>query len=330
MEQSIAHNSKLQLLLMASTLIHLAFLNEEAIVEGSKTERRLKGRDINSNALSNEAGPDIEQALKDGAINSSEDEVQQNYKRKLQKYAQTKKLDLPLYRTKRVEQSDALCFTAKVLVGEDIFESPGFYETTKDAEDAAAQAALTSLTMDAFRKSDDNMYKNLLQEFAQENGFFLPKYKTMKSGEDHKSTFFSTVEVEGEIFHGNQEKSKKLAEFSAAKIAHTALMLGKSCLMDDNTSISSKDDILEVAPSLDSLTIGDQQRNANPGTQADESKDSLSKKTTEDINTYLLCNRVRVYTCIPEMIFSKGNVALPIAEGKWAVVNLEFPNEKDA
>mgnify|MGYP004715937355 CR=1 FL=1 len=58
--------------------------------------------------------------------------------------------------------------------------------------------------------------------------------------------------------------------------------------------------------------------------------DSSSKKTTEDINTYLLCNRVRVYTCIPEMIFSKGNVALPIAEGKWAVVNLEFPNEKDA
>ncbi|CDP18828.1 unnamed protein product [Coffea canephora] len=207
---------------------------------------------------STNAGPDIEQALKDGAINSSEDgkevpflklnfisaqplqsahlqshwcfmlaEVQQNYKRKLQKYAQTKKLDFPLYRTKRVEQSDALCFTAKVLVGEDIFESPGFYETTKDAEDAAAQAALIPLTMDAFRKSDDNMYKNLLQEFAQENGFFLPKYKTMKSGEDHKSTFFSTVEVGGEIFHGNPEKSKKLAEFSAAKIAHTALMQGK-------------------------------------------------------------------------------------------------------
>lgn len=58
--------------------------------------------------------------------------------------------------------------------------------------------------------------------------------------------------------------------------------------------------------------------------------DSSSEKTTKENKTYLLCNRVRVYTCIPDMIFSKGNVALPIAEGKWVVVNLEFPKEKDA
>lgn len=55
-----------------------------------------------------------------------------------------------------------------------------------------------------------------------------------------------------------------------------------------------------------------------------------SAKTRADSKTYLLCNRIRVYTFTPNINFTKGNVVLPIAEGKWAVVNLEFPREKCA
>lgn len=46
----------------------------------------------------------------------------------------------------------------------------------------------------------------------------------MKSGEAHRPTFFSIVEIEGESFHGKAAKSKKLAELNAAQAAYTALM----------------------------------------------------------------------------------------------------------
>ena len=41
-------------------------------------------------------------------------------------------------------------------------------------------------------------------------------------------TFFSTVEVDGEIFHGKAGKSKKQAEMKAANVAYAAFMDSKS------------------------------------------------------------------------------------------------------
>lgn len=67
------------------------------------------------------------------------------------------------------------------------------------------------------------VYKNLLQELVQKEGFHLPVYSTNKSGEAHKPTFTSQVEVEGEVFTGQEAKSKKQAEMSAAKVAYTIL-----------------------------------------------------------------------------------------------------------
>lgn len=45
------------------------------------------------------------------------------------------------------------------------------------------------------------------------------------------------------------------------------------------------------------------------------------------IKSYLLCNKVRVYTEFPDYAFPKGITILPIAEDKWVAVSLEFPNE---
>ncbi|RDY01440.1 Double-stranded RNA-binding protein 4, partial [Mucuna pruriens] len=71
------------------------------------------------------------------------------------------------------------------------------------------------------------LYKNLLQELAQKEGFRLPIYSTDKSGEAHMPIFVSQVEVEGELFTGQEAKSKKQAEMSAAKVAYMALKEGK-------------------------------------------------------------------------------------------------------
>lgn len=79
-----------------------------------------------------------------------------------------------------------------------------------------------------FVQIDARLYKNLLQELAQSEGFTLPEYKTEKCGPPHKLTFFSTVEVEGEIFRGKGGKSHKLAEQNAAKVAYMAFVERKS------------------------------------------------------------------------------------------------------
>lgn len=65
---------------------------------------------------------------------------------------------------------------------------------------------------------------------AQKEGFRLPIYNTNKSGEAHMPIFVSQVEVEGELFTGEEAKSKKQAEMSAAKVAYMALKECKGTL----------------------------------------------------------------------------------------------------
>lgn len=58
---------------------------------------------------------------------------------------------------------------------------------------------------------------------ALKEGYRLPVYSTEKYGASHMPTFFSTVEIEGEAFVGQKEKTKKQAEMNAAKVAYTYL-----------------------------------------------------------------------------------------------------------
>ena len=67
-----------------------------------------------------------------------------------------------------------------------------------------------------------------MRELAQKELFCIPSYETVKCGPSHMPTFFSTVEVDGEIFHGKAGKSKKQAEIKAANVAYAAFMDRKS------------------------------------------------------------------------------------------------------
>ncbi|KAF4354232.1 hypothetical protein F8388_021709 [Cannabis sativa] len=99
---------------------------------------------------------------------------------------------------------------ATVTVGDQIFESSGSFNTSKDAESDTA-------------KDESRVYKNLLQELVQREDLSTPVYKTIKRGEPHKPIFFTSVELDGEIFHGKAAKSKKQAELDAARAAYVAL-----------------------------------------------------------------------------------------------------------
>ena len=71
---------------------------------------------------------------------------------------------------------------------------------------------------------DEGLYKTLLQELAQKEGFYFPSYCTVKTGPSHMPTFVSTVEVGGETYQGRECKTKKQSEMSAAKVAYNSLM----------------------------------------------------------------------------------------------------------
>lgn len=145
------------------------------------------------------------------------------YKNQLQAYAQKRNLNLPFYSCVREGSPHSLRFKATVTVDGQTFESPMFFRTLKEAEHAAAKAALCSLSNDDFQKDDCSLYKNLLQDLTGKEGFSTPVYTTRSSGASHVPTFTATVEVEGDVFHGVAAKTKKQAEINAAKIAYFSL-----------------------------------------------------------------------------------------------------------
>ncbi|KAE9619815.1 putative double-stranded RNA-binding domain-containing protein [Lupinus albus] len=149
--------------------------------------------------------------------------MQHLYKNQLQNYAHKKNLNLPAYSSEWEGPPHALRFKCKVTIDGQTFESSKFFSTLKDAEHAAAEIALMSLSPGGVQEDQTGLYKNLLQEFVQKEGFRLPSYNTNRYGESHMPTFVSQVEIEGESFTGQEAKSKKQAETSAAKVAYMTL-----------------------------------------------------------------------------------------------------------
>ncbi|CAK9135014.1 unnamed protein product [Ilex paraguariensis] len=144
------------------------------------------------------------------------------YKNRLQHYAQKKNITFPEYSCELDGPPHSRRFKSSVTIDGRTFKALAFCSTLKDAEHAAAKVAFESLSLDNFQE-DDGLYKNLLQELSQKEGFLFPTYDTSKTGPPHDSTFVSTVEIGGEMFKGGEAKSKKQAEMNAAKAAYTGL-----------------------------------------------------------------------------------------------------------
>ncbi|CAK7329246.1 unnamed protein product [Dovyalis caffra] len=329
------------------------------------------------------------------------------YKSHLQNYARRKNCDFPMYSNTCEGPSHAPCFKATVTVDGHTFESPEFFTTLKQAEHAAAKAALMSLSTDGFIEEDFGFYKNALQELAQREDLSMPVYKIIKSGAPHMPTFFSFVEMEGEKFYGKAGKSKKEAELKAAKAAYTFLMeralnraaesdspnfvpdetlkstpglditkavnlqqhlkqnsqlrtynFGIILLLTDavqevnfadskstNAKVGSEDSILSPSPEKSTIVevTGNQESSEYVPTSSPEGPSSSTwthnsscAPTISDSNvrkatrprSYLLCNRIRVYPCYPDIAFPKGVTVMPISDSQWVAVSLEFPMEQ--
>ncbi|KAL0331827.1 UNVERIFIED_CONTAM: Double-stranded RNA-binding protein 3 [Sesamum calycinum] len=152
------------------------------------------------------------------------------YKNQLQELAQRSCFNLPSYACIREGPDHAPRFKASVNFNGEIFESPTYSTTLRQAEHAAAEVALNSLSSRGPSRSltarvldETGVYKNLLQETAHRAGLKLPVYTTIRSGPGHAPVFTSTVELAGMNFTGESAKTKKQAEKNAAIAAWSAL-----------------------------------------------------------------------------------------------------------
>eukprot|EP01018_Ginkgo_biloba_P011491 Gb_23867 [translate_table: standard] len=152
------------------------------------------------------------------------------YKNQLQELAQRSCFNLPSYFCIREGPDHAPRFKAVVTFNGETFESPKFYTTLRQAEHAAAEVALSTLSRRGPSQSlaarildETGVSKNLLQETAQRAGVPLPVYTTTRSGPGHMPVFTCSVEVAGMTFTGEAAKSKKQAEKNAAMVAWSSL-----------------------------------------------------------------------------------------------------------
>ncbi|CAA0383821.1 unnamed protein product [Arabidopsis thaliana] len=152
------------------------------------------------------------------------------YKNQLQELAQRSCFSLPSYTCTREGPDHAPRFKASVNFNGEIFESPTYCSTLRQAEHSAAEVALSALSSKGPSKSltarvldETGIYKNLLQETAHRAGLDLPVYTSVRSGPGHIPTFSCTVELAGMSFNGESAKTKKQAEKNAAIAAWFSL-----------------------------------------------------------------------------------------------------------
>ncbi|XP_024537914.1 double-stranded RNA-binding protein 8 [Selaginella moellendorffii] len=163
------------------------------------------------------------------------------YKSQLQEFAQKSGWTVPQYDSIKQGLPHLPRFQASVEVNGVKYESEDGFPNLKAAEHSAAKKALDSLTggangasTDASGSSMTGLCKNVLQEYAQRNGFSLPIYQIEITGPSHNSVFAATVEIGGVLYKGGTAKSKKEAEVKAARTAILAIKeLAEAAPSDD-------------------------------------------------------------------------------------------------
>ncbi|XP_044501966.1 double-stranded RNA-binding protein 5 isoform X2 [Mangifera indica] len=193
------------------------------------------------------------------------------FKNQLQELAQRSCFNLPSYTCIREGPDHAPRFKASVNFNGEIFESPSYCTTLRQAEHSAAEVALNVLSTRGPSRSltarvldETGIYKNLLQETAHRAGLNLPVYTTVRSGPGHVPIFTCTVELAGINFTGESAKTKKQAEKNAAIAAWSALkrMPNLDSLTNKEMETHGEQDQAIVTRFLPNFRPKDENRNA--------------------------------------------------------------------
>ncbi|KAK7261351.1 hypothetical protein RIF29_27660 [Crotalaria pallida] len=195
------------------------------------------------------------------------------YKNQLQELAQRSCFNLPSYTCIREGPDHAPRFKATVNFNGEIFESPHYCTTLRQAEHSAAEVALNSLSHRAPSHSlaakildETGVYKNLLQEIAQRVGAPLPLYTTYRSGLGHLPVFTGIVELAGITFTGEPAKNKKQAEKNAAMAAWSSLKQLAKETARSSTEPENNDELeqITIARALLNYRLKEKMTTSNP------------------------------------------------------------------
>ncbi|KAK9272120.1 hypothetical protein L1049_002490 [Liquidambar formosana] len=200
------------------------------------------------------------------------------FKNQLQELAQRSCFNLPSYACIREGPDHAPRFKASVNFNGEIFASPNYCSTLRQAEHAAAEVALNVLSTRGPSRSltarvldETGVYKNLLQETAHRAGLNLPVYTTVRSGPGHLPVFTCTVKIAGMNFTGVSAKTKKQAEKNAAIAAWSDLKrmpdLGLLSMMSKETDTREEEDQMVVSRILSNFRHKDESKQVRKGDQ---------------------------------------------------------------
>lgn len=201
------------------------------------------------------------------------------YKNQLQELAQRSCFNLPSYACIREGPDHAPRFRASVNFNGEVFEGPSYCTTLRQAEHAAAEVALSSLSTRGPSRSlaakvidETGVYKNLLQETAHRAGLNLPVYTTVRSGPGHLPVFTCNVDLAGMNFTGEPAKTKKQAEKNAAMAAWSFL---KQCNVPSLGSLSQTNRETESIEEQEQVVVSRVLSNFRPkdGNRASRQKD---------------------------------------------------------
>ncbi|CAJ2660687.1 double-stranded RNA-binding protein 2-like [Trifolium pratense] len=195
------------------------------------------------------------------------------YKNQLQELAQRSCFNLPSYTCIREGPDHAPRFKATVNFNGEIFESPHYCSTLRQAEHSAAEVALNSLShrgpshsLAAKILDETGVYKNLLQEISQRVGAPLPQYTTFRSGLGHLPVFTGIVELAGITFTGEPAKNKKQAEKNAAMAAWSSLKQLAKETASSSTEPENNDELeqITIARALLNYRLKEKMAMSNP------------------------------------------------------------------
>ncbi|GAB4825424.1 Double-stranded RNA-binding protein 2 [Ancistrocladus abbreviatus] len=192
------------------------------------------------------------------------------YKNQLQELAQRSCFNLPSYTCIREGPDHAPRFKAIVNFNGETFESPHYCSTLRQAEHAAAEVALNSLSsrgpshsLAARILDETGVYKNLLQEISQRVGAPLPHYTTYRSGLGHQPVFTGTVDLAGIRFTGEPAKNKKQAEKNAALAAWASLKQLAQQAASSSSEVENPDELEQVTVARALLNYRSKERMTN-------------------------------------------------------------------
>lgn len=250
------------------------------------------------------------------------------YKNILQELAQSEGFILPVYKTENSGEPHNLSFISTVEVEGETFQGTTA-KSKKQAESNAARAAYTALmerkrSRTSNRSSSSPAYEalevkpgsvfptsvNAHKNFKSDCPLHLTQGANYRKQSIQEKDKYEASPIE-KFPDYSKNSSQKFIESPASADMDNTTGNRDSNILPESTCLVSKGEQSSIIPPPDisSLSIGGPNLKKSNGTES-----------------YLLCNRFRVYTSIPNIDFPKDTVLLPIAEDQWVAVSLELRN----